>query len=142
MAQVFSISFLLVAPFWVLMVFLPNWRWTKRIIGSPWIAAPAALLYTALVIPNFVSVLTEVANPTLVGISALLGTPAGATIAWVHFLAFDLFVGHWIYLDSRERSLNRWHVGPILLLTLLLAPLGFLIYLLLRGARAAPQEVA
>lgn len=139
MAQLFSVSFLLVAPFWFLLIFLPAWSWTERIVRSPWIAAPAALLYTVLVLPNFVDVLTAVANPNLTGIMALLGTPAGATIGWVHFLAFDLFVGRWLYLDSRERELSSWLVSPVLLLTLLLAPMGFLTYLLVRSVSSSKQ---
>ena len=140
MAQLFSASFLLVAPFWLLMVFLPGWRWTERIVRSVWIAAPAALLYTVLVLPQFGSVFGAVAQPDLPGVMALLGTPAGATIGWVHFLAFDLFVGRWIYLDSRKRGLSPWLLGPILIFTLLLAPMGFLLYLLVRNLRPLPQE--
>lgn len=75
------------------MVFVPGWRRTAQIVRSPWIAAPAALLYTALVLPRLPSVLSAVTNPDLAAVMALLGTPAGTTIAWVHFLAFDLFVG-------------------------------------------------
>ena len=46
MELVFQLSSLLVMPFWLLMVLLPTWRWTQRIIASPWIVAPVALLYT------------------------------------------------------------------------------------------------
>ena len=141
MAQVFSASFLLVAPFWALLIFLPGWRWTARIARSPWLAAPAALLYTGLVLPQFFSVLAAVAQPDLAGIMALLGTPTGATIAWVHFLAFDLFVGRWVYLDSRERGLSPWLISPVLLFTLLLAPLGFVLYLVIRISAAQPIRV-
>lgn len=141
LAQIFSASFLLVAPFWFLLIFLPNWTWTARIARSPWTVAPAALLYAALVLPSLVNVLTAVANPDLAGITALLGTPTGATIAWVHFLAFDLFVGRWLYLDSRERGLSPWLVSPVLLLTLMLAPIGFLVYLLVRSMAPAQLKV-
>ena len=141
MAQIFSASFLLVAPFWLLLIFLPNWTWTARIVRSPWTIAPAALLYTSLVLPQLFSVLGAVAQPELAGIAALLGTPAGATIGWVHFLAFDLFVGRWLYLDSRERGLSPWFVSPVLLLTLMLAPVGFLAYLLLRSVAPARPKV-
>ena len=104
MATLFQLSNLLVMPFWVLMIFLPHWQWTRRIAGSPWIAAPAALLYAVLVLPNALSLLPVLMNPSLAGITALLSTPEAATIAWVHFLAFDLFVGRWVYLDSRART--------------------------------------
>lgn len=75
MSGVFIASFLLVAPFWLLMLFSPGWRRTAQIVRSPWIAAPAALLYTALVLSNLISVLSAVANPNLAAVMALLSTP-------------------------------------------------------------------
>jgi hypothetical protein len=82
-----------------------------------------------LVLPNFVGLLGELANPTLGSIAALLGTPEGATIGWVHFLAFDLFVGRWAYLDSRTHGFSAWLVSPILFFVLMFGPLGLLLYL-------------
>ena len=135
METVFALSFLLVTPFWVLMIFLPHWSWTQRIVGSAWIAAPAALLYTVLVLPRVAEILPKVAQPTLAGVRALLGAPDGATIGWVHFLAFDVFVARWAYLDSRVRSISAWLMAPVLFLTLMLGPMGLLVYLGLRGRR-------
>ena len=132
---IFSLSSLLVMPFWFLMVFLPRWRWTQRIIGSPLLAVPAALLYAALVLPQAGTILAAVMNPTLPGIMALLATPSGTTIAWVHFLAFDLFVGRWAYLDSRQQEISPWIMAPVLFLVLMLGPAGFLAYLGVRGLR-------
>ena len=130
--QLFQLSNLLVMPFWLLMIGLPFWGWTKRMIRSPWIAAPAALLYAALVLPQLLGLLAELANPQLAQIAAWLGTPAGATIGWIHFLAFDLFVGRWVYLDSRERNISAWLVSPILFAVLMFGPLGLLLYLVVR----------
>ena len=130
--QLFRLANLLVMPFWLLVIFLPFWGWTKRIIGSPWIAVPAALLYATLVLPGVIGLLGQLANPELGQIAALLGTPAGATIAWAHFVAFDLFVGRWVYLDSRERKITAWLVSPILFFVLMFGPLGLLLYLVTR----------
>ena len=142
MEQLFSLSGLLVMPFWALLILLPHWRWTRRIAESPLIIAAPAVLYAALVVPRLGPVWAAVSQPTLAGIAALLGTPDGATIAWAHFLAFDLFVGRWIYLDSRERSISALAVGPLLFLTLMVGPVGFLGSLALRaiaGRSPAPQ---
>ena len=133
MDQIFQLSSLLVMPFWAIMIFLPHWRWTQRTIASPLIALPAALLYAALFLPQALSLLPALMDPSLAAIGALLGTPTGATIAWVHFLAFDLFVGRWVYLDARQRGTTAWIVSPILFLVLMAGPLGFTLYL---GARA------
>ncbi len=140
METIFSLSNLLVLPFWLLMIALPRWRATERIMRSPLVSAAPALLYLVLVLPRLAELLPALANPTPAGVAALLGTPAGATIAWAHFLAFDLFVGRWAYLDSRERGVSAWIMAPVLLCVLMLGPVGFLLYLAARalaGRRAA-----
>lgn len=123
----------IVMPFWLLLIFAPWWRWTERIMRSPWVALPPALIYVILVVPSVGGVLGAVSNPSLEGIVELLGTPEGAAIAWAHFLAFDLLVGRWIYLDSRERNIPWWTVSPLQVFTLMLGPVGFTAYLLLRA---------
>ncbi len=133
MDSLFRFSNLLVMPFWALMILLPRWRWTARLLRSPLVIAAPASLYAALVFPRLAEIWPAVSQPTLNGIAALLGTPAGATIAWVHFLAFDLFMGRWIYLDSRERGVNPWLMAPVLFLTLMLGPVGFLSYRMVRS---------
>lgn len=132
MEQIFPLSSLLVMPFWLLLIFLPRWRVTERVMAGPWISVPAALLYAVLVLPRFVEIFTAVLNPTLPNIAAFLGDPTGATIAWAHFLAFDLFVGRWVYLDGRSRNISAWFISPILFMVLMLGPIGFLLYVVVR----------
>lgn len=133
METVFSLANLLVLPFWLLMIALPHWRWTHRLMQSPLSVAIFSALYALLVLPLLGTLLPAVASPTLPGVAALLGSPAGATLGWVHFLAFDLFVGRWAYLDSRERGISAWLMAPVLFLTLMLGPIGLLSYLGLRA---------
>jgi hypothetical protein len=146
----FTVAFPLAAPFWALMILAPGWSVTRRIIGSPLIVVPPALVYAAVVLPQFGTVFAAVASPEPAGVAALLGTPLGAAAGWAHFIAFDLFVGRFIYLDSRERGINPLVVAPVLALTILLAPLGLLAHLLLpavlprrsqqAGVMAAPSR--
>jgi len=139
MTLLFRLSNMLVLPFWVLMILLPRWRWTGRIMRSPCVSAAPALLYAALVLPRLGAIWPAIARPTLPGVAALLGSPEGTTIAWVHFLAFDLFVGRWIYLDSQERQLSPLLTAPVLFLTFMLGPLGFLIYLVIRAVLSSRE---
>ena len=139
MTLLFSLSNSLVLPFWALMILLPRWRWTERIMRSPFVSAAPAILYAALVLPRLGAIWPAIATPTLPGIATLLGSPEGATIAWVHFLAFDLFIGRWIFLDSQERRLSPLLTAPALFLTLLLGPLGFLIYLAIRAVASSRE---
>jgi len=132
MDRVFSGSALLVFPFWLAMLAAPRWRVTRMVMGSPAVVLGAVALYAWLVLPALGTVLPVVVHPTLATVMALLNQPAAATAAWAHFLAFDLFVGRWIYLDALDRKLPRPAVAATLVLTLLLGPLGLASYLALR----------
>lgn len=132
MSIFFRLSNLLALPFWALMILVPRWRWTTRILKSPAISAAPAAMYAVLVLPRLGDIWPVISQPALGAVAALLGSPAGATIAWAHFLAFDLFVGRWMYLDSQERRFSAWLMAPVLFLTLMLGPAGFLLYVILR----------
>ncbi|WP_430783496.1 ABA4-like family protein [Actinoplanes sp. G11-F43] len=128
----FESTFLPAAPFWALMILLPRWSWTHRIVSSPLIALPVVAIYGILVAGSFGDVWPVVTSPTLDGVQALLGTPEGAAAGWAHMIAFDLFAGRWSYLDSRERGVPALLMAPVLLLTILLGPLGLAAYLVVR----------
>lgn len=61
---------------------------------------------------------------------------------WVHYLAFDLFVGIWIAEQADALGLSRWLQAPILVATFLLGPLGLLVFLLWKGAYGARTLLA
>lgn len=130
----FTLSNIVVMPFWLLMIFLPHWKFTKRVIASPLVALPTALLYTLLVLPQAFSLAGSLLNPTLAGITELLATPQAMLIAWAHFLTFDLLTGRWAYLESRAEKFSAWLMAPILFFILMLGPFGFVLYLILRYA--------
>jgi hypothetical protein len=154
--QLFDLAFPLAVPFWLLMVVLPGWSWTHRVVSSPWIAVPPLLVYVALVVPQFATFTAPVVSADLPGLTAVLGTVPGAAAIWAHAIGFDLLVGRWMFLDARERGVHPLVMAPVLVLTILLSPLGLLSYLLLRSlpvwpgprraagapSRAAPRPVA
>lgn len=129
----FQLGNLVILPFWLSMVVAPESDWTRRLLRTPWICAVLAGLYAILVLPEAGNLLPLLARPQLSEIAALLGTPLGAAAGWLHFLAFDLFVGRWIWNDALESKFSLWLLRPILLLTLLFGPLGLLLYLLARS---------
>ena len=127
----FTVVNLVVLPFWFLMICLPRWTVTRRLMASYWVVLTLPVVYLILVIPQLPAVLPLLVQPKLSEIATLLGRPEGALVGWIHFLAFDLFVGRWIYLDSQDRPVNRLLLGVILFLTLMLGPVGLAAYLVL-----------
>jgi hypothetical protein len=133
--SIFLLVNLLPLPFWFLMIVLPHWRGTQRVMRGRLSVMPLLAGYAVLVVPQLPSLLALIfrAEPLrLVELAELLGKPEAALLAWIHFLAFDLFVGRWIYRDGYERIISAWLMSPVLILALLLGPLGLLTYLLIR----------
>lgn len=71
---------------------------------------------------------------TLDGVAALFARREILLAGWVHYLAFDLFVGAWEVRVARRDGLPFLAVLPCLALTFMLGPAGLLLFLALRLA--------
>jgi len=71
---------------------------------------------------------------SIVEVRALFANDHALAAGWLHYLAFDLFVGAWISRDGAERGVPALLVLPCLPLTFLFGPLGLLLYFVLRLA--------
>lgn len=132
MSTAFTLVFVAAAPFWALMILAPKWSWTQRIVSTPWVATPPLVFWFIFAIPRFDELLPAVAKPTLAVWQDLMTDPAAMTLVWAQVIAWDLFVGRWMYLDSRERGIHPLVMGPLLVLAIMLSPIAVPLYLVLR----------
>jgi hypothetical protein len=58
--------------------------------------------------------------------------PQVALAGWLHYLAFDLFLGAWEVRTARAEGIPHWAVVPCLILTFLFGPAGLLAFAILR----------
>jgi hypothetical protein len=65
-------------------------------------------------------------------VRALFANDAALAAGWLHYLAFDLFVGAWIVREGLRRGVPRLLILLCLPLTFLAGPAGLLLFLLLR----------
>ncbi|HEX8655399.1 MAG TPA: abscisic acid-deficient protein Aba4 family protein [Allosphingosinicella sp.] len=72
---------------------------------------------------------------SLRGVAAFFDVPRLQLLGWVHYLAFDLFVGAWIAEEASRLGMSRALVIPCLILTFLIGPFGLLVFFLLRAMR-------
>ncbi|TPP10637.1 ABA4-like family protein [Rhizobium glycinendophyticum] len=56
---------------------------------------------------------------------------------WIHYLAFDLFVGTWIALEADRLGWNRVVQAPILVVTFMFGPIGLLLFFIMRASQSA-----
>jgi hypothetical protein len=127
-AQLFDLSNLFVLPFWALMIFLPNWSVTRRVMESLLPFVVLAGLYVYLIAGTINGETAQaLANPKLADIARFFGDERAAATGWTHFLVMDLFVGRWIYWEGQKTGV--WTVHSIAL-CLFAGPLGLLSHIL------------
>lgn len=123
-SQLFDFANVFVLPFWLLMIVLPKWQITQKVMESylPFVALAGLYIYLFIgsIEPESAQAL---ANPTLEVIAEFFSTEQVAATGWVHFLAFDLFVGRWIYWQGQKTGVLTIHS---LSLCLFAGPMGLL----------------
>ncbi|OUL25177.1 hypothetical protein BV378_16585 [Nostoc sp. RF31YmG] len=126
--QLFNVANVFVLPFWALMIILPNWKVTRRIMESylPFVPLAGAYLYLFInsITPENAQALS---NPQLADIARFFTDEKAAATGWIHFLVMDLFVGRWIYWQGQKTGI--WTIHS-LALCLFAGPLGVLSHIL------------
>jgi len=123
-SDLFNFANLLVLPFWALMILLPNWNVTRKVMESylPFVVLAGAYVYLFVtsITPENAAALS---NPQLADIARFFSNETAAATGWIHFLVMDLFVGRWIYWEGQKTGI--WTIHSIAL-CLFAGPLGVL----------------
>lgn len=117
-------------PFWALMILLPGWKVTRKVMESLLPIAILAAVYLYLLVTGFnADVLKEFSDPqlSLTSLTDLFSQPAVMATGWVHYIVMDLFVGRWIFLEGWDKRVWTTHS---LILCLFAGPVGLLSHLL------------
>lgn len=130
--QIFSLCGMLATAGWLLLIFLPRWKWTARLICPVVIPLLLALVYLWLVATTFGR--TPGGFGSLAEVSLLFQNPRALLAGWIHYLAFDLFIGSWEVRDAQRVGVHHLLVVPCLVLTFLFGPVGLLLYFILRAS--------
>lgn len=120
---------------WLALVLSPpQARWTPWVWHITGRALPVAfgVVYVALLALHWRG---EGGFSSLDEVRSLFAVPGALAAGWVHYLAFDLFVGTWIAERSAQVGLGHVWVVPLLLMTFMLGPLGLLAFVLARALR-------
>jgi len=130
---------------WLLMVLAPNWSVTRQVMQPLWPVLLFSLVHLFIVVtvasnnPDNVSDLTELFNvfdPRVYlnffndfspqgSMMKLMKSPGFVSEEWSHVLAWDIFVGRWIYLDGQRRGIFTSHS---VLFCNLIGPPGLLLH--------------
>lgn len=132
---VFSIASSTAMAGWMLLILAPRWDVLIAFIRLGLIGA-LSLTYAVLVFVYFF--LVEGGGfGSIAEVRALFMSDPVLVAGWVHYLAFDLFIGTWIAVEADKRGYNRLLQAPMLVATFMFGPLGLLLFYLTRASEAA-----
>jgi hypothetical protein len=130
--QVFSMASVLAMIGWAALVALPRSPFANLFSG---VAIPLLLSvgYLFLIVQNLQA--AEGGFGSLAEVAKLFQKPELLLAGWIHYLAFDLFIGAWEMRDAVRHGIPRLVMIPCLLMTFLLGPIGLLFYFAIRTAK-------
>lgn len=116
---------------WVILVFLP--RRIKALFFIPQYLIPfgLALLYAGLMLTYFFA--SDGGYGSIKAVRALFADDHVLLAGWVHYLAFDLFIGAWIARQADQIGMPRLIQAVILLATFMFGPMGLVLFLSMRA---------
>mmetsp|Transcript_27373 Transcript_27373/g.64343 ORF Transcript_27373/g.64343 Transcript_27373/m.64343 type:complete len:227 (+) Transcript_27373:51-731(+) len=141
-ADLFPLSNLSILT-WLLLIVAPGWEYTKSAaLVAPVINAVMYVIVVAFLITHPPPDAPAVDFGSLSSIVTAFQNPDGVFAGWLHYCVFDPLVGLGEVLDSQQNKVPHALVVPCLILTLLLGPMGFLLYLAVRSVTLASRPAA
>ena len=128
-ALVFKICSTLVLPQWLLMIVLPKWEWTQKLVASRIIPFLLAIVYAYYIFTSFGS--SGGGFGSLEEVMQLFTAERAVLAGWIHYLAFDLLIGSWVLTTAQKKGIHHALVIPCLIGCFILGPIGFLVFWLI-----------
>ncbi|MCE9499549.1 MAG: DUF4281 domain-containing protein [Leptospira sp.] len=120
---------------WIVLILFRNDPYITGVIIGWIVPTVLAATYSFFIYRSFASK-EKGTMLTFEGVKTLFRNPNVMMAGWIHYLAFDLFIGAWELRDSQQHGINFLFIFPCLLLTIAFGPIGFLAYILLRSFTA------
>jgi hypothetical protein len=114
------------------LILAPRWR-HGRLAAGVGIPLAISVVYAVLIARHLPS--ADGGFGSLAEVTRLFANPALLLAGWVHYLAFDLFIGGWEVRDAGRHGVPHLVVIPCLVLTFMLGPIGLLTYFAVRTWR-------
>ena len=107
---------------WIILIGFPGWKDTPKAILNGIVIMLCIFYFTILM--QWMHIGGPGGFDTLAHVMLLFTNEKAALAGWIHYLAFDLFVGLWITQDAQKIGLPRWALIIIQLFTIWLGRLG------------------
>jgi hypothetical protein len=106
--------------------------WLRDVVAGTYLPVAISAAYFILIVFFFAG--AEGGFDSLENVQKLFTSPWAALAGWIHYLAFDLFMGARIARGLVEEGLPRWPLIVLLPLTFLFGPIGYLAFEIIKAA--------
>ena len=131
---IFSVCSSLAMVGWAGLVLLPGQKLVVEVIARVVIPVIIGVIYLFLMASNFATAPADAGFGTLDAVASLFTIRGLLLAGWIHYLAFDLFVGSWEVSDARANGIHHLLVVPCLLATFMAGPVGLVLYFAIKYA--------
>jgi Domain of unknown function (DUF4281) len=107
-------------------------EWLRDTVSGTYVPVLLSAAYSALIALFFTQ--APGGFDSLENVQLLFTSPWAALAGWVHYLAFDLFMGARAARGFEELALPRWPLIVILPLTFLFGPAGYLAFEIIKAS--------
>ncbi|MFB0908298.1 MAG: hypothetical protein ACI9V1_000897 [Spirosomataceae bacterium] len=118
---------------WILLVLIPYWKYTQPIIMNGVIII-LAIIYSFMILEDIGGF-----NPdsfgSLENVMQLFTNEDAVAAGWMHYLAFDLFVGAYIMRKSETLGISRILATVCLPFTFMFGPMGYLLFFIIKTVK-------
>lgn len=119
---------------WLMLLIVPKWKYTIPTVVS-FIIFFLSISYTFIIIKAFPFIKPDVFS-SLSTIRNLFANDTALLAGWIHYLAFDLFVGVYIVKEAHKFEINRLIVIILLPLTFIFGPIGYVAFQIIKTIKA------
>ena len=132
----FFLSTMWIGPFWIAMLLYPNHEKTHQLMEGPWFFLGPILIWYLVSfsdISGLIDLFVDTMDPNLAlqSLADLLGTKAGASAAWSHMVAGDIFVTRWIWKRCIDSKCEKWILWLSVFFGVMLMPIGLMMSIIL-----------
>jgi hypothetical protein len=136
--MIFQIASTTAMAGWLVLLISPFIPKLADRISGLIIPALLSIAYTGLVLAFFGS--ADGGFDTLDNVMKLFTVREMVLAGWIHYLAFDLFIGAWEVRTGRAECMPFLLVLPCLPLTFMFGPAGLLLFFVLRTAYGVARK--
>ena len=125
-----------VLPFWLILIFFPNFQITKIFVTSIFPIFLLSGAYILMLYKSYLSSYNFLENfnfyLSINDLTSLFSNQPFLILFWIHFISINLFTGGWIVNNAQKYSINKTLLSIPLIVVYLIGPIGLFIYWIIK----------